>query len=85
MLIAFLAPQVPDVENPTFFQSLDKMVEYNQKIIDIGRMNIPAPLKAVLRLPFIERMVAEVFQCLIATPLETGSVDIAAPEGQLVY
>ena len=61
------------------------MVEYNNKIIDIGRMDLPAPLKTVMCLPFIERLVAGVFQCMIATPLETGSVDLAAPEGQLVY
>jgi len=78
-------PEVPDVETPSFFERMDRMVEYNTKIIDIGRMNLPGPVKTVLRLPFIERMVAEVFQSLIAAPLKSGSVDVEPGEAQLVY
>ncbi len=76
--------QVPDVENPEFFKRMDRMVGYNNKIIEIGQMDLPTPLKNVMRLPYIERMIAEVFQSFIAKPLETGSVDIQT-EQQLVY
>ena len=50
-------------------------------------MGLPSPVTTLLRLPFIERMVAEIFQLFITTPLKTGSVDVAAPEGeaQVIY
>ena len=53
------------------------MVVWNTKIIEIGRMNLPGPIKTLLRLPFMERMVAETVQSFTATPISTGSVDIA--------
>lgn len=75
-------PSVPDVENPAFFQKMDALVGYNDKISEIGRMEIYAPVKAVLRLPYLERMVANIFQIFIMTPKESGSVDLADPEAQ---
>ncbi|GAX74025.1 hypothetical protein CEUSTIGMA_g1475.t1 [Chlamydomonas eustigma] len=82
---ARIFPEVPDVENPAFFKQLDKMVVYNSKILEIGAMDLPAPLKTLMQLPYIERMIAGVFQCFIASPLEAGSVDIAPTQGELVY
>ncbi len=73
------------MENPEFFKRMDKLIVYNNKILDIGRMDLPMPVKTLMRLPYIERMVAEIFQCFIAKSLECGSVDIQTPEGQLVY
>ena len=66
---------------------MDRLIEYNNKISDIGKMGLPSPVTTLLRLPFIERMVAEIFQLFITTPLKTGSVDVAAPEGeaQVIY
>ena len=81
-----LPSQVPNVEDPAFFRRMDKLVEYNNQILSIGRMDLPGPVKTIMTLPYIERMVAGVFQAFIATPLKTGSVDIQAPaEGQVVY
>jgi hypothetical protein len=42
-------------------------------------MNLPGPLKSLMRLPYMERMFAEMVQCFIATPLEAGSVDLVPP------
>ena len=80
-----LPSQVPNVEDPAFFPRMDKLVEYNNQILSIGRMDLPGPVKTIMTLPYIERMVAGIFQTFIATPLKAGSVDIAAPSGQLVY
>jgi hypothetical protein len=55
-------PAVPDVENPEFFRRMDLLVKYNEQVVNIGKMNLPEPVKVLLRLPLIERMVAEVFQ-----------------------
>ena len=74
------------MEDPAFFPRMDKLIVYNNQIIKIGRMDLPGPIKTIMTLPYIERMVAGVFQAFIATPLKTGSVDIQAPaEGQVVY
>jgi hypothetical protein len=68
--------QVPDHENPEFFKILDRMVQWNTKIIELGQSGLPAPIVTLLRLPYIERMVAETAQLFFMTPLRTGSVDM---------
>lgn len=78
-------PAVPDVENPEFFRRMDLLIKYNQKIVDIGKMGIPDAVKVLLRLPLLERMVAEVFQIFIMTPKESGSYDMADNKAALVY
>ncbi|PNH07971.1 Magnesium-protoporphyrin IX monomethyl ester [oxidative] cyclase 2, chloroplastic [Tetrabaena socialis] len=78
-------PAVPNVEDPEFFRRLDLLVQYNEKVLAIGRMDLPDAIKLVMRLPFIERMVAEVFQVFIMTPKETGSVDFSGNKAAIVY
>lgn len=82
-----LFPAVPDVENPRFFQELDEMVKYNEQIVKIGEMALPAPVKTLMMLPYLERMVAGVFQLFVMTPKESGSVDLMSKEAQaaIVY
>jgi magnesium-protoporphyrin IX monomethyl ester (oxidative) cyclase len=75
-LASYLPVQVPDHENPEFFKILDRMVQWNTKIIELGQSGLPAPVVTLLRLPFIERMVAETAQLFFMTPLRTGSVDM---------
>jgi len=77
-----LFPAVPDVESPEFFRRMDKLVEYNQKLVDIAKSGMPAPLQSLARLPIIERMVAEIFQVFIMKPKDCGSVDLMSPEKQ---
>ncbi|KAG2452514.1 hypothetical protein HYH02_002753 [Chlamydomonas schloesseri] len=78
-------PAVPDVENPEFFRRMDLLVKYNAQLVKIGGMNLPAPIKAVMKAPILERMVAEVFQVFIMTPKDTGSYDFEANKTALVY
>ncbi len=56
---------------------MDRMVQYNQKISDIGNMNVPDALKTVMRLPYIERIVAEIFQVFIMTPVKQGAAEFS--------
>lgn len=79
-------PEVPDVESPEFFKKMDKLVEMNQKVVDIGKMDLPGPVKAIMRAPLIERMVAEIFQIFISTPVKAGSLDVELEsEASYVY
>nr|AAL14712.2 copper target homolog 1 protein [Chlamydomonas reinhardtii] len=78
-------PAVPDVENPEFFRRMDLLVKYNAQLVDIGSMNLPSPIKAIMKAPILERMVAEVFQVFIMTPKESGSYDLDANKTALVY
>ena len=75
-----LFPAVPDAENPDFFVRMDRLVDYNEKLVALGRSDLPGPLKSLAKLPLIERMVAEIFQVFVMKPKDTGSVDLLAPE-----
>jgi magnesium-protoporphyrin IX monomethyl ester (oxidative) cyclase len=77
---------VPDVENPRFFEILDVMVKHNTSISKIGKLDLPQPVKTFLMAPFIERMVAGVFQLLILPARTSGSVDLLPQaEAAVVY
>eukprot|EP00879_Flechtneria_rotunda_P001065 GHRR01001204.1.p1 GENE.GHRR01001204.1~~GHRR01001204.1.p1 ORF type:complete len:405 (+),score=105.29 GHRR01001204.1:234-1448(+) len=78
-------PQVPDVESPEFFQRMDNLVRLNTKVIDIGNGDMPAPLKALARAPYVERMIAEIFQIFMMKPKDCGSYDLEPQPAQLVY
>ncbi|KIZ05236.1 magnesium-protoporphyrin IX monomethylester (oxidative) cyclase [Monoraphidium neglectum] len=82
-----LFPAVPDVESPEFFMRMDRLVEYNSKLVALGKSDLPAPLQSLARLPIIERMVAEIFQIFIMKPKDCGSVDMlpAAEQAQVMY
>jgi magnesium-protoporphyrin IX monomethyl ester (oxidative) cyclase len=82
-----LFPAVPDVESAAFFQRMDKLVELNQKLVDISSSSMPKPLQSLARLPIVERMIAEIFQIFIMKPKDCGSVDMLSPEeqAQVVY
>lgn len=62
--------------NTQILRRMDKLAELNSKVVNIGHMEIPDFAKNVLRAPLVERMVAEMFQIFIATPVQCGSVDV---------
>ncbi|KAG1657673.1 hypothetical protein FOA52_013767 [Chlamydomonas sp. UWO 241] len=78
-------PEVPDVESPDFFKRLDYLVELNTKVINIGKMDLPGPVKMLMKAPFVERMIAEIFQIFVSTPVKCGSVDVEADMAELAY
>lgn len=78
-------PAVPDVESPEFFTRMDKLVKYNEQLVAIGKSEQSDAVKNLMRLPILERMVAEIFQIFIMTPKETGSIDFAENKAAIVY
>lgn len=67
---------MPDVEHPEFFERMNILVDLNQKVTDIGNLEIPDFAKAVLRAPLIERMLKQITQIYFSPPMRSGSVDI---------
>lgn len=67
---------MPDCEHPEFFVRMNELVELNEKVIAIGNMDLPGPVKAVMRAPFIERMIKGIVQIYFSAPMRSGSVDI---------
>jgi len=68
-----------------FQERLDKLVVLNQQLIDIGKTNAPAPLKAIQRVPALLGFVNEILALYLMKPVDSGSLDFAAPEAQIVY
>lgn len=64
---------------------MDYLVELNSKVVEIGRMDLPGPVKAIMRAPLVERMIAEIFQIFIMTPIDCGSYDLADNKTALSY
>lgn len=64
---------------------MDELVKLNNKVIELGNSNLPAPIKALARAPYVERMIAGIFQIFIMTPKDVGSYDLQANQSQLSY
>eukprot|EP00897_Mesotaenium_endlicherianum_P002189 jgi/Mesen1/1999/ME000147S01097 len=82
---ARIFPAVLDVENPNFQKKLDKLVEYNIELVRIGKSEAPAALKSLQRIPHIAGMVSELLALYMMTPVDSGSMDFAEFEPQVVY
>jgi magnesium-protoporphyrin IX monomethyl ester (oxidative) cyclase len=55
------------------------------QVVEIGRSDLPGPLKALARAPYVERMIAEIFQIFIMSPKDVGSFDLQNNQEALVY
>ncbi|ONK63610.1 uncharacterized protein A4U43_C07F17030 [Asparagus officinalis] len=82
---ARIFPAVLDVENPEFKRKLDRMVEINQKILAIGQTEDIPLVKNLKRVPLIAALVSELLAAYLMPPVESGSVDFAEFEPQIVY
>lgn len=82
---ARIFPAVLDVENPEFKRKLDNMVEINQKLIAIGETDELPLVKNFKRIPLVAALASELLAAYLMPPIESGSVDIAEFEPQLVY
>lgn len=69
-------PEVPDVQHPDFFKRMDKMVELNSKMVQIGASNAPDFVKKLQRLPLIAGIMAECIALYFGPMKRVGSVDI---------
>ncbi|PNW81190.1 hypothetical protein CHLRE_07g346050v5 [Chlamydomonas reinhardtii] len=70
-----LFPVVPDVEDPRFFEILNKMVDVNAKLVELSASS--SPLAGLQKLPLLERMASYCLQLLFFKEKDVGSVDIA--------
>uniref|UniRef100_A0A2P2L4V5 Uncharacterized protein n=1 Tax=Rhizophora mucronata TaxID=61149 RepID=A0A2P2L4V5_RHIMU len=82
---ARIFPAVLDVENPEFKRKLDRMVEINQQLIAIGEGQDVPLVKNFKRIPLVAALVSELLAAYLMPPIESGSVDFAEFEPQLVY
>ena len=82
---ARIFPAVLDVENPEFKRKLDRMVEINEKLVAVGESDDIAVVKNLKRIPLVAALVSELLATYLMPPIESGSVDLAEFEPQLVY
>ncbi|RWW05988.1 hypothetical protein GW17_00030712 [Ensete ventricosum] len=82
---ARIFPAVLDVENPEFKRKLDRMVEISQKLTAVGESQEVAVVKNLKRIPLIAALVSEIVAAYLMPPVESGSVDFADFEPQIVY
>jgi magnesium-protoporphyrin IX monomethyl ester (oxidative) cyclase len=61
------------------------MVEYNEKLVAIGSSDAPDFVKNIQKIPAIAGLVSELIAAYLMPPVESGSVDLAEFEPQLVY
>ena len=74
-----VATQVPDCESEAYWERMDRLIELNSKLLAINASDAPALLKKLQQAPIIERMVANIWQIFVMTPMEMGSVDVNEP------
>ncbi|CAF2048092.1 unnamed protein product [Brassica rapa] len=82
---ARIFPAVLDVENPEFKRKLDRMVVINEKLMAVGQTDDPSFVKNLKRIPLIAGLVSEILAAYLMPPVESGSVDFAEFEPNLVY
>lgn len=82
---ARIFPAVLDVENPEFKRRLDRMVEINQNLIAAGESQDIPLVKNLKRIPLIAALASELLATYLMPPIESGSVDFAEFEPQVVY
>lgn len=82
---ARIFPAVLDVENPEFKRKLDRMVEINQQLITVGESDDIPFVKNLKKIPLIAGLASEILAAYLMPPVESGSVDFAEFEPQLVY
>ncbi len=79
-------PEVPDVENPAFFVAMDRLVVLSDKLVKVGKQNLPGPLKSLMQLPTQIQMGVIMLGLFFAKPLSVGTYDAEElDKSQLVY
>lgn len=69
-------PEVPDVEHPEFFVTMDRMVVANDELAKIGASSAPDFLKTIQRLPHIATIAAGCLALFFGPQKRVGSADI---------
>lgn len=71
-------PEVPDVENPEYFQRMDRMVASNNEIAEIGKSDAPEFVKTLQRIPHMAAIAGELLALYLGPHRRAGSVDVDA-------
>ncbi|KAL0453301.1 UNVERIFIED_CONTAM: Magnesium-protoporphyrin IX monomethyl ester [oxidative] cyclase, chloroplastic [Sesamum latifolium] len=82
---ARIFPAVLDVENPEFKRKLDRMVEINEQLLAVGESDDISLVKNLKRIPLIAGLASELLSAYLMKPIESGSMDFAEFEPQVVY
>ncbi|MCO5608789.1 hypothetical protein L7F22_063006 [Adiantum nelumboides] len=77
---ARIFPAVLDVENPEFKAKLDRMVEYSEQLMAIGKSDAPNFVKNMQRVPAIAGLVGEIVVLYFVSPVDSGSMDVTECE-----
>ncbi|KAJ9525238.1 hypothetical protein QJQ45_020778 [Haematococcus lacustris] len=80
-----LIMQVPDVESPVFWERMDRLLELTAKLRELDGGSLPAPLKAIARLPILERLIANMLQVLLASVTQEAIVAASQQTGQRIF
>lgn len=70
---------MPDCESEVYWERMDRLIDLNSQLLAISASDAPALLKKLQQAPIIERMVANIWQIFVMTPMEVGSVDVNEP------
>lgn len=69
-------PEVPDVEHPEFFNRMDRMVEANGAIVNIGKSDAPDFVKSLQKIPHVLTIVSELLALYFGPVKRVGAGDI---------
>lgn len=61
------------------------MVEISQKLLAVGESQDASFVKNLKRIPLVAALVSEILAAYLMPPIESGSVDFAEFEPQVVY
>ncbi|KAL4425300.1 hypothetical protein ABPG75_009316 [Micractinium tetrahymenae] len=73
---ARILPEVPNVGAPGFWPAMDRLVQYNAKLLEIDGWEGPELLKKLRKAPYMERTVAECVRLFVGPAIRCGSLDI---------
>ncbi|CAM8884935.1 unnamed protein product [Rhodiola kirilowii] len=82
---ARIFPAVLDVENPEFKRKLDRMAAINEKLVAVGENQDMPLVKNLKRIPLVAALASELLAAYLMPPIESGSMDFAEFEPQVVY
>ena len=78
-------PEVPTVDSPVFWEHMNRLVDLNTAMVNIGRSDAPGFLKTLQKLPMLVSFVSTLLAIWFMAPKDCGSYDFANKEAQLTY
>lgn len=76
--------EVPDCENPKFWEHMENLITLNRRLIAVGESNAPEAVKNLQKVPIITGFASELIQLFFCPTMVEGSADVN-PEVALAY